>query len=140
MNDKYYIYYYGQDGAVEKHIEDTWDGLFDQEMLHFSKEQVFVHKTTNPYIWCEAGITEQDINDYEFANAVPAAKMEKLNDLVNFGVIKTGEQYLEILEILESSSLVDTYKREYFAEVPEKHQCTCDSILLFREGCKCGGV
>jgi hypothetical protein len=129
MNDKYYIYYYGQDGAVEKHIEDTWDGLFDHEMLHFSKEQVFVHKTTNPYIWCEKGITPDDINNYEFENAVKPTMETAYKKL-----IKSASDGLK--NIIEPRK---GWKREYLAELEPK-QCTCDSMDLFRYGCKCGGV
>lgn len=85
---------------------------------------------SNPNIYAEDGITPDDINRYEFENAVsntPKWVMPKVIQRVEFD---NGIREIKPRE---------GFKREYLAELEPK-QCTCDSIDLFRYGCKCGGV
>jgi hypothetical protein len=139
MSEKLHIYYKEHDDNIYKQIIDYrehWRGL--EKLRHATPFDIIdVHRMSNPYIYAEAGITEQDINDYEFANAVPATKFQQLETLVNAGVIRTGEEYLKALE--SGPPVASEFKGlgEMFSE---PKQCDCDSKDLFNFGCKCGGV
>lgn len=146
-----YAYYYNENGRINKIKQPDWDinypdGDFYEIEDDFDSRHIQVTQMSNPHIYAEAGITEQDINDYEFANAVPAADF---SIDPNTGVSSTDvqnaldEMYNNIDEYGYKFTLPNNVEFRGLGELFDKSepkQCTCDSRDLFNFGCKCGGV
>lgn len=124
-----YFYYRNKMGIIEKKQET---GLISESYYWYSTEDAFkqLFQMSNPYVYAESGITELDINAYEHANAVPS-------------ITASVKSYVDSLvyNMDYSSVLPDISEFKGIKEVvTQKHQCHCDSMELFRHGCKCGGI
>ena len=150
MSDKVYAYYYERDqygslgvSLVKKSI-NCHIGAKHVEIPIITAYAGVLRATTsqmsNPYIYAEAGITEQDINDYETANAVPDLSVD-LSTGVSSRAVQDAidEMYNADWKFTLPNGVEFKGLGEVFGK-SEPKQCTCDSKDLFNYGCKCGGV
>lgn len=145
-----YIYYY-KNGKLNRMEKPDWNIKHDCGSIiaddGVASWVVYLSQMSNPYIYAEAGITEQDINDYETANVVPVGVWGVQSKTLTNTTLEGGLNHIELSDGMEfirgcfGNSLYSTTVPDLrvFNE-PEPKQCTCESRDLFNYGCKCGGV
>lgn len=134
MSDTLYVYTYKKDGSIYKEEMQYLDKFRGNEILYHrtpTGEMTEVHRMSNPYIYAQEGITPDDINDYEFKNAVPA---------ISYGGEDGNAFSITLPKGWKLSDGNITGNITWEDKEPVQQQCICDSMDLFRYGCKCGGV